>query len=226
MSEFLTGDYSSSPLPLPLMLLGVLLAFATGMVVAWVYIFTHSGLSYSRSFVSSLIIIPVVVTLVMMVMSNNLVTAFGLMAVFAMVRFRNILRDTLDTSHILCCIVVGMACGTQKFTTAIVACLATSAIMIFLWWTSFGTRLRYDAILNLRWERPMAEIDDLLAMLSRHGRGVQRASERGGGDGATDLSFRLLLRDPSRLDDLLRELQPLPGVSRLTGLRAQDESEA
>ena len=76
-----------------MMLLGLLLAFLTGHVIAWVYILTHSGLSYSRSFVNSLIVMPVIVAMVMMVLSNNLVTAFGLMAVFAIVRFRNILRD-------------------------------------------------------------------------------------------------------------------------------------
>jgi len=43
------------------------------------------------------------------VLVNNLVTAFGMMAVFAIVRFRNILRDTLDTTYILISLVIGMA---------------------------------------------------------------------------------------------------------------------
>ena len=97
------------------MILGLLLAFAGGHVIAWVYMWTHTGLSYSRSFVNSLILLPIVVALVMMVLANNLVTAFGLMAVFAIVRFRNILRDTLDTTYVLCVIVIGMAAGTLCF---------------------------------------------------------------------------------------------------------------
>jgi len=225
--DWLVLDYTSEPTPLPLMLLGILLAFTCGLLLSWVYIITHSGLSYSRTFVSSLIVIPVVVTLVMMVMANNLITAFGLMAVFAMVRFRNILRDTLDTSHILGVIVVGMACGTQKFTTAILACLVTSIILIFLWWTSYGTRKRYDTILNLRWNRPLIELRELTGLLQRHGQRIECTSQRQTADEAgADLSYRLMLRDPNRMDDLLAELRPLPGVSRLTGLKAQDESEA
>ena len=94
---FLRGDYAAVPLDMQAVLLGVLLAFAIGQLIAWVYMLTHSGLSYSRSFVNSLIVIPILVSLVMMILSNNLVTAFGMMAVFAIVRFRNILRDTLDT---------------------------------------------------------------------------------------------------------------------------------
>ncbi len=225
--EWLILDNTPDPTPFPLMVLGVLLAFSCGLLLSWVYIVTHSGLSYSRSFASSLIVIPVVVTLVMMVMANNLITAFGLMAVFAMVRFRNILRDTLDTSHILGVIVVGMACGTQKYSTAILAAMVTTAIMLFLWWTSYGTRQRYDTIINLRWERPLMELADLTRLLRLHGQRIECTSQRQAAeDGAIDLSYRLLLRDPSRMDQLLSELRPVPGVSRLSGLKAQDESEA
>jgi fumarate reductase subunit D len=72
---------------------------------------------------------PVIVALVMIVLANNLVTAFGLMAVFAIVRFRNILRDTLDTAYVLAVIVLGMACGMQKFATAVLGCAAIAAVL-------------------------------------------------------------------------------------------------
>jgi hypothetical protein len=41
----------------------------------------------------------------------------------------------------------------------------------------------------------------------------------------TDLSYRLLLRNPDIADDLLNELRAVTGVSRLTSLKAQEESE-
>jgi hypothetical protein len=129
----------SHPTNVPVLLLSLLLAFLSGHTIAWVYMITHSGLSYSRTFVNSLVIIPVVVALVMMVLSNNIVTAFGLMALFAIVRFRNILRDTLDTTYILAVIVVGMACGTLKFATAVVGLILLVLIMFYLRGTNFGT---------------------------------------------------------------------------------------
>ena len=101
MSDFFLHDVSLVPTNVPALVLGLLLAFLTGQILAWVYMATHTGLSYSRTFVNSLVVIPIVVALVMTVLSNNLVTAFGLMAVFAIVRFRNILRDTLDTTYLL-----------------------------------------------------------------------------------------------------------------------------
>src|SRR5687767_3589373 len=146
MDSLLSGDFGSAPTNIPAMVLGLLVAFAAGHAIAWVYMLTHSGLSYSRTFVNSLVVIPTVVSLVMMVLSNNLVTAFGLMAVFAIVRFRNILRDTLDTTYILSVIVIGMACGSQKFTTAVIGCAIMASAMMYLWTTSFGSRHRYDLI--------------------------------------------------------------------------------
>ena len=228
MNEWLlfTGDYALAPINVPALVLGLMLSFLLGQLVSWVYMLTHSGLSYSRSFVKSLVVMPVIVSLVMTVLANNIVTAFGLMAVFAIVRFRNILRDTLDTSYVLGVIVIGMGCGTQKFATAAIGTLLISAILVYLWSCSFGNRHRYDLILNLRWTRPANELAELKPILVRHAMRIQLASQRA--NDATigaDVSYRLLLRDPNRSNELLADLQSLPGVSRITSLHAEEESE-
>src|SRR2546421_2304506 len=145
------ADFGSAPTNYTSLIIALLLAFVCGHAIAWTYMFTHTGLSYSRSYVNTLILIPVVVALVMMILANNLVLAFGLMAIFAMVRFRSILRDTLDTTYVLAVIVIGLACGTLKFTSAVIGCAVTAAIMLYFRATSFGTRHRYDLILNVQW---------------------------------------------------------------------------
>src|SRR5581483_7102862 len=162
------GDYAAAPLNLPLLILGLLLAYLCGQAVAWVYMATHSGLSYSKSFTNSLVVMPILVSLVMQVLNNNLVTAFGLMAVFAIVRFRNVLRDTLDTGYVLAVIVLGMACGTAKFSTAVIGCLTVGCVLFTLWYISFGSRHRFDLILNLHWERAPEELVFLQRLLERH----------------------------------------------------------
>jgi len=222
----LNGDYGTASPNWPAMVLGLLVAFGSGQIIAWVYMLTHSGLSYSRSFVNALIIMPTIVSLVMMVLSNNLVTAFGMMAVFAIVRFRNILRDTLDTTYVLSVIVIGMASGTQKYASAVLGCALISTVLLFLWYTSFGSRHRYDIIVNLHWARSMKEIEDLRRILSRHSWKTHLASQRSHeGYEGTDLSYRLLLRDSNRVEDLLSELRQVTGVSRVTSMLAEDESE-
>jgi len=226
LNAFFGADYSAQPINVPALLLGLCLAFLGGMAISATYMATHRGLSYSRAFVNSLVVIPMVVTVVMMVLNNNLVTAFGLMAVFAIVRFRNVLRDTLDTSYVLSVLVVGMACGTQRFSLAVVAALTIMATMFFLWYTSYGSRHRFDLVVNLHWARPLAELELVRRVLKRHSHTMLCASQRSSEVAAgTDLSYRLLLRNPDISDELLSELRAVTGVSRLTTLKAQEESE-
>ncbi len=226
IESYLFADRTLEPVSIYSILLSMVLSFVCGQALAWTYMATHSGLSYSRTYVNSLVVIPFLVATVMMVLSDNLITAFGLMALFAIVRFRNILRDTLDTCYILGGITLGMACGTGRYGTAVIGTLLLGAMLFYLSYTSFGSRQRYDMILNLHWSRPLAELGQFLRLLGRHSRRTTCASQRTHEDGqGADLSYRLLLRDPDRMDDLLQEVRSFQGTSRVTGLAAQDESE-
>ena len=86
--------------------LAMLLAFVLSQVIAWVYIYTHAGLSYSRAFVQSIILLSVIISVSMMVIGNSLAIAFGLIGALSVIRFRNVLKDTRDTSFIFAALVV------------------------------------------------------------------------------------------------------------------------
>ena len=98
----------------------LMLAFVIGQMIGWTYMWTHRVLSYSQTFTSSLVVLPVLVALMMMLMSGSVFIAFGLLAVFAVVRFRNVLKDTRDTYYVLWAIVEGMAVGTRQESTALI----------------------------------------------------------------------------------------------------------
>lgn len=226
MNALFLGDFGSAPTSFQILFLALLLSFLSGQLMAWVYVFTHSGVSYSRSYVVSLIVLPVLVALVLIVMSNNLITAFGLIAVFAVVRFRNVLRDTLDTCYVLAAIILGTACGTQKFSSAVIGAVVLSALFVFLWATASGTRHRFDLILNVKWMRAPAELPNLARLLERHCLRIHIANQHfGQGVEGIDLSYRLLLRNPARAGDMLSELAALEGVERVSSVQAADESE-
>ncbi len=226
IESFLFADQTDEPVRIFAVILGLLIAFVCGQAIAWTYMLTHSGLSYSRTYVNSLVIIPLLVSMVMMVLSNNLITAFGLMALFAIVRFRNILRDTLDTCYILAGITLGMASGTGRYGTAAAGLLVICGILFYLSYTSFGSRHRYDMILNFHWKRSTSELDSLLGLIRSYSfRAIctsQRTQEEESG---TDFSYRLLLRDSERMDELIQRVKNFEGASRVTGLSAMEESE-
>src|SRR5690625_5824271 len=104
----------------------------------------------------------------MMILHNNICTACEHHAVFEIIQFRNILRYTLDSRYILSLIVIGMACGTQKFTTALIGAGIICLILLFAWFTNFGSRQRHDLILNVNWNRPLSSLEELQNFLRRH----------------------------------------------------------
>ena len=84
---------------------------------------THEAISYSRTFVASIAALPVIIAVMMVVMAGNLLIAFGLLAVFGVIRFRNVLKDTRDTTFILWTVMEGMTVGTMRFSTALLGAL-------------------------------------------------------------------------------------------------------
>jgi len=216
------GWSANNPLTI---LLVILLAFVLGQIIGWVYMWTHLGLSYSRMFVASLVAIPPIVALVMLLMSGNIVVAFGLLAVFAVVRFRNVLKDTRDTVFILWAITIGLAVGTMRFGTAALGCLAIALILLYLRLTLFGSRHRYDAVLSLHWQGQGLPAEPLKPILRRHSVRTQLTSQREASQQGLDVSYNLLLRDPARASELLSELRLTPGVAEISLYMREDESE-
>src|SRR5574340_1190269 len=131
------GDYGGSVAGPAMTLFIILLAFVIGQFIGWTYMWTHRGLSYSQTFVASLVVLPVLVSMMMMFMSSSVAFAFGLLAVFAVVRFRNVLKDTRDTTYILWSIMQGLGIGTMKFSTSLVAALGVALVLLYLRMTSF-----------------------------------------------------------------------------------------
>ena len=129
-------------------LLSLLLAFVLGQVIAWVYYFTHSGLSYSRTYVQSLVLVTVAVAMVMAVIGDNIIRAFGLMGALALVRFRNVLKDTRDMIFIFSSLVVGMAAGSQRYAIAVMGTAILSLISLYLYLTGFGTHQPHNGFLR------------------------------------------------------------------------------
>lgn len=222
---FVNGDTGSAFSSVYTGVLVLLLAFILGHIIAWAYMWTHSGLSYSQMFTSALLALPVITSLIMLLMAGNVLIAFGLFAVIAIVRFRNVLKDTRDTIFILWAIVEGMAVGTLRFRTAILGCIVVALVFLYMRFTSFGGRHRYDVILSLQWAGGSDGLGDLKQVLWRHSVRAQLASQRELDEKNQDLSYRLQLRDPARSRELINELQAVPGIARVSLYHREDESE-
>jgi hypothetical protein len=204
----------------------ILLAFTCGMFIGYVYMWTHEALSYSRTFVGALAVMPVIIAMLMASMSGSLLVAFGLLAVFGVVRFRNVLKDTRDTSFILWVIVEGLAIGTTRFATAVISAVGIGLAFLVLRAMNFGVRNRYDAVLSLRITGDVAaRLPTLRSILRRHATSLNLASERRTTTEGTDMSYRLLLRDTARSSELQSELANTEGLQNVSVYLHEDEAE-
>lgn len=202
------------------MLLSMLLAFVLGQLIAWVYKRTHSGLSYSRSFTESLVLITMVVSLVMFVIGDSIVTAFGLIGALAIIRFRNVLKDTRDTVFVFFSLVLGMALGSQRHGPAILGTVILLGATAYLHWVRFGTSGEFDGHLSFRMDEGGVEAESH-SILDRFCRRFRSLSVRRG-SGITEYVFVVSLRDTKRGAELLQSLDGLDRVSE-SALVLQDE---
>ncbi|MFQ5351593.1 MAG: DUF4956 domain-containing protein [Candidatus Binatia bacterium] len=211
-------ERSSGPAPanvLETVLLCALLGLVLGQVIAWAYAVTHTGLSYSRSFTQSLVLLTLVVSLVMLVIGNNIITAFGLIGALAIIRFRNVLKDTRDMVFVFLSLVIGMAIGSGKYLTAGAGTIATVMVMLYLHFTSFGTRSRIDGHVSFVVSRGSGG-DSHARALRRFCRAFKAVSVRETGTGGvSEYIFEVRLRDLNRSRELVDELSGIPGVTNV-----------
>ena len=214
-----------SPAPV-IVLFIIILAFAVGMFIGFIYMWTHDALSYSRTFVAALGVMPLIVAMLMLAMAGNLFVAFGLLGVFGVVRFRNVLKDSRDTVFILWAITEGVAIGTTRFSTGAMAALGIAAALVCFRFMAFGTRRRYDAILSLRVTGDVAtRLAELTQILNRHASRLDLASDRRTTAEGTDMTYRLLLRDVSRSHELESEVTRAEGFANVSVYLHEDEAE-
>lgn len=199
-------------------LLSLLLAFVLGQVLAWVYYFTHSGMSYSRSFVQSLIIITVVIAMVMTVIGNNIITAVGLMGALAIVRFRNIIKDTRDIAFIFCSLVVGMAAGSQRYDVAVIGTVTLSLIAIYLYVSGFGTHQPHNGFLRFTFRGHIGPDSPIPAILRRFCGNFTLVSAQDSGFGTSEVeyAYQLMIRAAENNQQMLSELQKIEGLENIS----------
>jgi hypothetical protein len=198
-------------------LLSLLLAFVLGQVLAWVYFLTHTGLSYSRSYVQSLILITVVISLVLTVIGNNIITAFGLMGALSVVRFRNVIKDTRDIAFIFFAVVVGMATGSHRFVTAILGTAVLSAITLYLHWTDFGSHEPHNGFLRFNLRGPLGSNHPIPGILNRYcGSFTLISMQDTGFGGPAEYAYQLLIRNVATNEELVSELEKVEGIENIS----------
>ena len=107
------------------------LSFVLSMIVGFMYKTTHRGISYSQTYVHTLVIMGTTIALIMLIVGSNIARAFALVGALSIVRFRNAMKETRDIGFIFMAMAVGMAVGTRFYMLAVFATLMLS-VMVFV----------------------------------------------------------------------------------------------
>jgi hypothetical protein len=128
------------------------LAVLAGVVLAFVYRRTYTGVVFLSPVAHTQVLLAVGGALIWLVVGDNIVRAFGLAGMIGLIRYRTRIADPKDTTILLFSMIIGMACGLGQF---LVAGIGTAFVIVALVWLKVTHRPE-------KFFRPESGLTDLL----------------------------------------------------------------
>lgn len=194
----------------------LLSAFVLCHFIALVYVWTHQGLSYSNTFVQSLVMSGIVTTTMMLAIGNNIVWGIGVVGALALVRFRTNVRDPRDIIFVFAALVAGVAAGTRAYALALLGTSGFCLVAMYLSRIPFGVRRSFDGLLRFTapWD---GETDHAVSeCMRRHCRNFVLATVREVAQGeASERVYHVRFRRDNSRQQFMQELAHVSGISGL-----------
>ncbi len=191
------------------------LAVVLGMFVSFVYRITHKGLSYSQSFMLTIVFVTIIVSMVMMVIGNNVARAFALVGALSIIRFRTVVKDTKDTAFIFLALAAGMAAGTSSYFLAIIGTTITLVVAAILDTTNYGSLYKSEFILKMR-ANNVSDEPAYSAVINEYAKSASILHVEGSGDGnSTLLTFDIVMKKEREPKEFVKNINQIDGVSEV-----------
>ena len=127
MSSFLENVTSVSILD---MVLAMVLAFALGLFIFFIYKKTYAGVMYSSSFGVTLVALSMITTLVILAVTSNVVLSLGMVGALSIVRFRTAIKEPLDIAFLFWAIAVGIVLAAGMIPLAVFGSVIIGLIIL------------------------------------------------------------------------------------------------
>ncbi|MCK9868605.1 DUF4956 domain-containing protein [Nocardiopsis dassonvillei] len=207
--------------------LSLTLAFVTSLVVAWTYHATHRNISYSQSYVHTLIILGMLIALIMLVVGSNIARAFALVGALSVVRFRNAIKETRDVGFIFLVMGVGMACGTRFYTLAVIATVVICAVVLlmhrFNWFALNVQRQVVKVQVPADGDDYGPVIDDVLIRFTDEYELISTETVRGGS--LLETAYTARLKKGVKPGDVIQRLREINAGQKATVLTGYDQTD-
>jgi len=194
-------------------LVAILISYLLAQSVALGYMLTHQGVSYSRSFVVSLVAAGMVSTVLMLAIGNNLARGIGIVGTLALIRFRMQLHDPLDMIYVFAAFAGGVAAGTGNFATGGIGIAAFLLVIGTLQLTGFGSRHRHDGVLRVQLPPSEDSESALVDSLKAHCRQFAAITVREVAQGRElERIYQITLRKPGKEGLLVKDVAGIQGA--------------
>lgn len=98
----------ANAVPILDMTLALILAFALGLFIFFIYKKSYCGLMYSASFGVTLIALTLITTLLILAVTSNIVLSLGMVGALSIVRFRTAIKEPMDIAFLFWSIAAGI----------------------------------------------------------------------------------------------------------------------
>ena len=113
-------------------LFSLLLAFAVGLFIAWVYRRNYRGVMYSNNFALTLVMMTLITTPVVLCIRNSIALSMGMVGALSIVRFRTAVKDPLDTAYMFWALTTGILLGAGQFLLTAISVALIGLLMTLL----------------------------------------------------------------------------------------------
>ena len=131
-------------------LITLVMAFVAGIFILAIYRITFSGVIFSKSYSTSLIMLCMVTAMIIMPITTNLMLSLGMVGALSIVRFRTAVKDPLDTIFMFWAIAAGITFGAGLYIVGALGCAAIGALMLLL--NLFRSKRNYPFMLVIRFD--------------------------------------------------------------------------
>lgn len=217
--EAMSGVFNYAPLEV---VFNSFVAFILGLFIAYTYKKTHQGLSYSQSFVLTIIFITIIIGFVMMVIGNSLARAFALVGALSIIRFRTVVKDTKDTAYVFMALAVGMGAGTGNYFIAIYATAFMSGVAWILYKFNFGVQRSSDFILRFYFDKMVD--DSYVTYINQHSENSALLHMEPSGDNKKlYMTYDISLKEDIDMNDFISEFSIINGISEVVLVSAKND---
>lgn len=112
------------------MILAMILAFAIGVFIFFIYKNTYQGVMYSASFGTSLIALTMITTLIILAVTSNVVLSLGMVGALSIVRFRTAIKDPMDIVFLFWSLAAGIVLAAGMIPLVILGSIFIGIVLV------------------------------------------------------------------------------------------------